>query len=121
MCPEGDGHSADLTSSRILRKDEVMKSRKQTGKVCLLIGAVVVGLASGADKLPSSQTSAAFGNLVSGVADVAFLHGQLYALLSGAGCSHGLTGTNNGIIRIHRDGTWDMVANLSVFQKAHPT
>jgi len=177
-----------------------MKSGKQTGKVCLLIGAVVVGLASGvwaqsanvsvfatgfnnprglkfgpdgylyvaeggaggamstvgqceqaagppagpgpysgdftariskvdkngvvttvADKLPSSQTSAAFGNLVSGVADVAFLHGQLYALLSGAGCSHGLAGTNNGIIRIHRDGTWDMVANLSVFQKAHPT
>ena len=39
-----------------------------------------------AEGLPSSQTSPAFGNLVSGVADVAFVRGSLYALLSGAGC-----------------------------------
>ena len=74
-----------------------------------------------AEHLPSSQTSAAFGNLVSGVADVAFLDGKLYALLSGAGCSHGLAGTSNGIIRINSDGSWTEVANLSAFQKAHPT
>src|SRR5215469_8409181 len=43
----GTGIRRTCTSSRILRKDEVMKSGKQTGKVCLLIGAVVVGLASG--------------------------------------------------------------------------
>jgi hypothetical protein len=73
-----------------------------------------------ADNLPSSQTSAAFGNLVSGVADVAFVDGKLYALLSGAGCSHGLAGTSNGVIRIHRDGTWNMIANLSAFQRANP-
>lgn len=39
------------------------------------------------DGLPSDQTSAAQGSLVSGVADVAFIDGKLYALLAGAGCS----------------------------------
>src|SRR5690349_11720863 len=53
------------------------------------------------DELPSSQTSAAFGNLVSGVADVAFVDDTLYALIGGAGCSHGLAGTNNGVIRVN--------------------
>jgi hypothetical protein len=48
-----------------------------------------------ADHLPSSQTSPAFGSLVSGVADLAFIGGNLYALLGGAGCSHGLAGTNS--------------------------
>jgi hypothetical protein len=45
-----------------------------------------------ADGLPSDQTSAASGSLVSGVADVAFVRGRLYALEAGAGCSHGLFG-----------------------------
>jgi predicted lipoprotein with Yx(FWY)xxD motif len=40
--------------------------------------------------LPSSQTSPALGGLVSGVADVTFARGRLVALISGAGCSHGL-------------------------------
>jgi len=74
-----------------------------------------------ADHLPSSQTSPAFGNLVSGVGDVAFIDGTLYALISGAGCSHGLAGTNNGIIRVNPDGSWTQIADLSTFQKKHPT
>ena len=73
-----------------------------------------------ADKLPSSQTSAAFNNLVSGVADVAFLHGALYALIGGAGCSHGLAGTSNGVVRVNHDGSWTQIADLSTFQKTHP-
>ena len=40
-----------------------------------------------ADNLPSDQTSAAQGSLVSGVADVAFVGNTLYAILAGAGCS----------------------------------
>src|SRR4029453_12232148 len=40
------------------------------------------------DNLPSSQTSAVLGSLVSGVADVAFIGHTLYAVLAGAGCSH---------------------------------
>jgi hypothetical protein len=74
-----------------------------------------------ADNLPSSQTSPGFGSLVSGVADVAFVNGRLYALLAGAGCSHGLAGTANGVIRVNSDGSWTQIADLSAFQHAHPT
>lgn len=73
-----------------------------------------------ADNLPSNQTSAAQGSLVSGVADVAFIGSTLYAILSGAGCSHGLAGTDNAVLRVNADGSTTMVADLSVFQKAHP-
>jgi hypothetical protein len=72
------------------------------------------------DGLPSSQTSAGSGGLVSGVADVAFMDGKLYALLAGAGCSHGLAGTNNGVIRVDSENSWTMIANLSAYQKSHP-
>jgi len=73
-----------------------------------------------ADNLPSDETSAAQGNLVSGVADVAFVGNTLYALLSGAGCSHGLAGTDNAMLRVNADGSTTMIADLSVFQKGHP-
>lgn len=72
------------------------------------------------DGLPSSQLSPQQGSSVSGVADVAFLEGKLYALLSGAGCSHGLAGTNNGLIRVDSENSWTMIANLSAYQKSHP-
>ena len=70
--------------------------------------------------LPSSQTSPAAGSLVSGVADVAFAGGRLYALEAGAGCSHGLLGTDNSILRVNPDGTTTPVADLSRFLKSHP-
>jgi hypothetical protein len=73
-----------------------------------------------ASGLPSSQTSPALGGLTSGVADVAFVGNQLYALTSGAGCSHGLAGTSNGVLRVNANGTTTLVANLSAFQAAHP-
>ena len=72
------------------------------------------------DNLPSSQTSAGSGSLVSGVADIAFVGRTLYAVLAGAGCSHGLADTANGVIRVNRDGTVDEVADLSKYQKANP-
>jgi hypothetical protein len=70
--------------------------------------------------LPSSQTSPALGSLVSGVSSVAFVGHHLYALLAGAGCSHGVPGVPNGIIRVGHDGSWSMIANLSAFQRSHP-
>jgi hypothetical protein len=73
-----------------------------------------------ADGLPSSQTTAETGGFVSGVADVAFIDHTLYAILAGAGCSHGLAGTENALLRIHQNGTWSEVANLSAFQMSHP-
>ena len=72
-----------------------------------------------ADRLPSDQMSPANGKLVSGVAAVTFMGGTLYALLSGAGCSHGLAGTANGIIR-GRAGAWSQVADLSEFLAHNP-
>ncbi|MDB5077431.1 MAG: ScyD/ScyE family protein, partial [Chloroflexi bacterium] len=73
-----------------------------------------------ADKLPSDQMSPKNGNLVSGVAAVTFMGGTLYALLSGAGCSHGLAGTANGIIRVRADGSWTQLADLSDFLAHSP-
>jgi hypothetical protein len=70
--------------------------------------------------LPSSQTSAASGAFVSGVADVAFLGDGMYAVLSGAGCSHGVQSMDNGVVKIFPDGSWKFIANLSAFQHYHP-
>ena len=73
------------------------------------------------DNLPSSQTSASQGSLVSGVADIAFVGSQMYALLSGAGCSHGVPDTDNGIIEVNAaNGKWSMFADLSTFIASNP-
>src|SRR5947207_10596297 len=72
------------------------------------------------DNLPSSQTSADSGSLISGVADVAFIGDKLFALLGGAGCSHGVPNIPNGVIRVHANSTWGLIANLSRFLKNHP-
>src|SRR3954452_13236187 len=72
------------------------------------------------DSLPSSETSAALGNLVSGVSSVAFIGNQLYGLLAGAGCSHGVPTVPNGVIRVGPGSTWSMLANLCAFQAANP-
>ena len=70
--------------------------------------------------LPSTQTSPTIGSSVSGVADVAFIGGQLYGLLAGGGCSHGVASVPNSVISVGAGGTWTMVANLSAFLAAHP-
>lgn len=72
------------------------------------------------NQFPSSQTSPTLGSLVSGVADVAFIGHTLYALTAGAGCSHGVKGTYNGIARVDPDGSITWIANLSAYQKHHP-
>jgi hypothetical protein len=69
--------------------------------------------------LPTSQTSAESGSLVSGPADVAFIGNTMYVLISGAGCSHGVASRDNAIVRM--DGTTPrLVANLSQWLRAHP-
>jgi hypothetical protein len=72
------------------------------------------------DNLPSSQTSPESGSLVSGVADVAFVGNTLYALLAGAGCSHGVPSVPNGVIRLNPAGNRTVIADLSAFLAAHP-
>jgi hypothetical protein len=72
------------------------------------------------DHLPSGQTSLPTGDTI-GVADLAFLNGELYALVAGGGCSHGNPDMPAGVIRIDREtGTWRQVADLSQFVMTHP-
>jgi hypothetical protein len=73
------------------------------------------------DKLPSSTTNIAVGGFVSGVADVEFIGNDLYALLTGAGCSHGVPSVPNGVVKINNNGTWSMIANLSNYTLTHET
>jgi hypothetical protein len=72
------------------------------------------------DGFPSSATTAAQGSLTSGVADIAFVGGTMYALTAGSGCSHGVANTTNGIFRVSANGHATLVADLSAYQKAHP-
>jgi hypothetical protein len=75
----------------------------------------VTTVASG---FPSSLNAA--GD-VQGVADVAFLEGKLYAVLSGAGCSHGSASVPNAIVKVNTESdSWKIVANLSKFLMTHP-
>jgi hypothetical protein len=109
-CRQSAGGTAPYTGST--------HSRALGGRISRISRAGVVSTV--VDALPSSQTSAASGSLVSGVSSVAFIGRQLYALLSGAGCSHGVPSIPNGVIKVGRYGTWKLIANLSAFQKANP-
>jgi hypothetical protein len=67
---------------------------------------------------PSAQD--AMGDLL-GVADVAFLDGDLYAVLAGGGCSHGNAGSPSGIARVNRNnGKWTLIADVGAWLKTHP-
>lgn len=67
------------------------------------------------DDLPSSEA----GGLASGVADIAFVGDTMYAVLAGAGCSHGVA-SPNAVLRVNPDRSTTMIANLGAFQQAHP-
>ncbi len=58
---------------------------------------------------------------IQGVADIAFMDGKLYAVLAGAGCSHGSAAVPNAIVDVDtKTGTWKVLANLSQFVQSHP-
>jgi hypothetical protein len=66
------------------------------------------------------STLAAEGDL-QGVADIAFLNGDLYAVTAGGGCSHGNASSPNVIARVDtKSGSWKAIANLSQFVQSHP-
>ncbi len=68
------------------------------------ITTVVSGLPSAVNAMASAL----------GVGDVAFLEGDLYAVLAGGGCSHGNTDFPNEVIKVNvKNGTWTKVANMS--------
>lgn len=67
--------------------------------------------------LPSTVS----GGGIIGVADVAFVGENLYALVAGAGCSHGNPGFASGIYTVNRaNGAWTRLANIGDFLKSHP-
>ncbi len=74
-----------------------------------------------AEGLPSTQTAATLGGLVSGVADLAFVGDTLYYLLASGGCSHGNPDVPNGVFQVNEDGTTRLVADLSAFVMDNPT
>jgi hypothetical protein len=110
LCPQAAGAAAPYTGST---NDPV-----RGGRISKISRAGVVTTVVNA--LPSTQTNPASGSLVSGVSSVAFIGHQLYALLSGAGCSHGVPTVPNGVIKVGHHGRWKLIANLSAFQMAHP-
>lgn len=74
-----------------------------------------------ASGFPSAVTSQTPPDII-GVADVAFLHGELYALLSGGGCAHGNATVPSGIAKVDRsNGSWKLIADLSSYVTAHPS
>jgi hypothetical protein len=109
-CPQAHGDAAPYSGST---NDPVLGGRISKVDSHGIVSTVV-------DKLPSSQTSATLGGLVSGVSSVAFLGDSLYGLLAGAGCSHGVPTVPNGVFRVGPGNSWTLIANLSAFQMANP-
>ena len=72
-----------------------------------------------AGELPSSHASALVGGDKQGASAVAFAGNRLYALLTGAGCSHAHNDANNGILSLNRGGA-SMLADLSAWLLANP-
>lgn len=73
-----------------------------------------------ADHLPSSTTGPAAGNGISGISDVQFIENKLYAVITGAGCSHGVPDIPNQVILVNADKTWTRVANISEYLMNNP-
>jgi hypothetical protein len=55
-----------------------------------------------------------------GVADLAVVEDQLYALVSGGGAAHGNRSDPNGIYLVGSDSTATLIADLSEWQRANP-
>src|SRR5215217_5069288 len=70
-----------------------------------------------ADGLPSTRD--VYGG-ITGVADVAILGGQLYALVAAAGDLYGNPGSTNGVYQVNADGTTTLIADTSAWLAANP-
>lgn len=101
--PDVGPYTANVTGSRVSKIDPVSGFRTTV-----------------IDNLPSSQTNPDSGSLTSGVADVAFVGDTLYALISGAGCSHGVPNMPNSVIQVNANGTYTLIADLSTFYMNNP-
>jgi hypothetical protein len=105
QCPQVPNGVGPYTGGKTARISKVSAS-----------GATTV-VASG---LPSARDAMGDQSSVSGVSDVEFVNGTLYALIAGGGCSHGNPDTPNGVVKVNADGSVTLVANLSAWIKANP-
>jgi hypothetical protein len=87
-----------------------------TGRISKISpGGIVTTVAS---KFPSTFSIA--GGTI-GVADVVFLDGELYAVVSGGGCSHGNPNSPSGIAKVDlKHGSWHLIADIGAWLKTHP-
>lgn len=86
-----------------------------TARISKVVNGTVTTVATG---FPSTSSDA--GGVI-GVADVAFLDGQLYGLVAGGGCSHGNPNQPNGVVKVNlKTGKWQYIADLSAFTMEHP-
>ena len=70
------------------------------------------------DQFPSSRPSTDVS--VSGVGDIAFCGNDLYALVTGGGCSHGVPDKVNGLYKVNSAGEPKLIADLSAWVKNNP-
>jgi len=73
-----------------------------------------------AQGLPSARDGMGAQSSVSGVADIEFIGGTLYALTAGGGCSHGNPDFPNSVLKVNADGSTTRITDLSAYVKAHP-
>ena len=69
------------------------------------------------DGLPSFTDG--FGDSL-GVTDIAWIGGQMYALIEGGGCTRGLPDHPAGVIHVLHGGTWEYVADITKFIRENP-
>jgi hypothetical protein len=70
-----------------------------------------------ADGLPSTRD---VDGGITGVADLAILGDQLYALVAAAGDLYGNPGSTNGVYQVNADGTTTLIADTSAWLAANP-
>src|SRR4051794_17018047 len=68
------------------------------------------------NKLPTTISN--FGDIL-GPVDIAFIGNTLYACLF-AGCGHSVPSVPSSIVKIHADGTFNVVADLLAYRLSHP-
>jgi hypothetical protein len=93
------------------------KGSSTGGRISKVVGGVRTTVT---DQLPTSSANEIIGGDVEGVADIDWIGGQLYALVAGGGCSHGVSDKPNGIYRVSGNGSVTLVADLGAYQQAHP-
>ena len=85
-----------------------------TGSVVLVNEGCVTTLATALPSVASAMER------TWGVADLAVVGDQLYALVSGGGAAHGNRSEPNGIYHVASDSTVTLIADLSAWQRANP-